>query len=77
MRPEGVRQGLLEQPEMPTEIRLNDGTRILVRTKEHWAISPEFLVAVDDRGHTHLVTYRNIADIVIARRNGHRPRRRA
>lgn len=67
----------MQQPEAAKEVRLNDGTRILLRSREHWAIGPEFLIAVDEKGFTHLVTYRNIADVVITRRNGHRRRRRA
>ena len=62
MRPEAVRKALLESESRPAIIRLNDGTRLPVRSLEHWMIGPEFLyVRVKD--DVHRVAFRNIAAV--------------
>lgn len=43
MRPEGVRKALLESEGRPSVVHLNDGSRLQVKSREHWMIDEEYL----------------------------------
>ena len=62
MSHQAVRQSLLEQPELPKEVRLNDGSRLIVRGREQWLAAGDYLIVLVGRFDTH-VAYRNIAAI--------------
>ena len=62
MTRQGVRKSLLEHSDLPKEIRLNDGSRLIVRNREHWIDVGEFLIVARGRFDTH-VAYHNIAAI--------------
>lgn len=62
MTRQGVRKSLLENPDLPKEIRLNDGSRLVVRGREHWIDVGEFLIVAKGRFDTH-IAYHNIAAI--------------
>ena len=72
-----MRKSLGEEPGLAKEIRLNDGSRIIIRTAEHYAVAPEVLVIVDPHGEVHHVAYRNITAIRFIKRSGGRGRRAA
>ena len=72
MRPEAIRAALLEAEERPATLHLNDGTRLRIRSREHWMVGPEFLYVIVGRV-THHVAFRNIASIAVrARRSSRR-----
>lgn len=63
MRAEAIRKALLESEGRPTLVHLNDGTRLPVKSREHWLISPEFLYILV-KGDVHHVAFHNVATIV-------------
>jgi len=67
MRPEGLRQALLEAEGRPVTVHLNDGTRLRIPSREHWMIGPEFLYVVSGR-NVHHVAFRNIASVAVRSR---------
>lgn len=62
MTPAAVRQSLLDEPDLSKELRLNDGSMILVRSREQWLASPEYLIVLVGRYARH-IAYRNITSI--------------
>lgn len=66
MRPEAVRQALRSAAEegRSATIHLNDGSRLPVKTREHWFITPDYLYILVRRT-THHVAFRNIASVAI------------
>lgn len=73
MRPEGVRKALLESEGRPSIVHLNDGSRLRVRSREHWMIGDEFLFLLI-AGNLHYVAFRNIASIEVRSRKSSRSR---
>jgi hypothetical protein len=67
MRPEGIRKALLEAEGRPVFVHLNDGTKLRVRSREHWMVGPEFLYVHTGRD-VHHVAFRNVASIAIRSR---------
>lgn len=76
MRPEAVRQALRESEGRPTVIHLNDGSRLRIRSREHWFISPEYLYILVGRT-VHHVAFRNIATVAVRQARPSRRRERA
>jgi hypothetical protein len=66
MRPEAVRQALRSAAEegRSTTIHLNDGSRLPVKSREHWFITPDYLYILVGRT-THHVAFRNIATVAV------------
>ncbi|MBI2901157.1 MAG: hypothetical protein HYY17_13315 [Planctomycetes bacterium] len=62
MSPQAVRRSLLEQPELPKEVRLNDGSRVIVRQREQWLAAGDYLIVLLGRFDTR-IAYHNIAAI--------------
>lgn len=75
MRPEAVRENLLDQPNLPKELRLNDGSRFVVRNREQWLASGDYLIVLVGRGSTS-IAYRSITAICKLPQSGRRPRGR-
>lgn len=67
MRPEAVRKALLESEGHPCALHLNDGTRVRVKSREHWLIGEEVLI-VRTGPDVHFVAYRNITSIEVRTR---------
>jgi hypothetical protein len=68
MRPEAIRAILREYPELPKEIVMNDGSRYVVPSVEHWIVGPESLVILTARREFRHLAHRNIASIGHLRR---------
>jgi len=67
MRPEGVRKALLESEGRPHIVHPNDGSRLRVKSREHWMIDDEYLFVLVN-GHLHYVAFRNITSIELRTR---------
>jgi hypothetical protein len=57
-----VQKSLREHPGLAKELRLNDGSRVVVRSREHWLAAPEYLIVLVGRFDQH-ISYRNITAI--------------
>lgn len=75
MTPHAARQDLLEHPGFSKEVRLNDGSRIVVRSREHGLAAGDYRIVLCGRFDTH-VAYRNIAAIRVPPRPGRGTRNR-
>lgn len=66
MRPEAVRPALRSAAGdgRSATIHLNDGSRLPVKTREHWFITPDYLYILVRRT-THHVAFRNIASVAV------------
>ena len=73
MRPEGIRKALLEAEERPSILHLNDGTRLRVKSREHWMVGPEYLYVMVGKD-VHHVAFRNIASVAVPSRKTPRTR---
>ncbi|GEM_PF-6564725 len=62
MTPHAVRQALLEQGELAKELRLNDGSRIVVRNREQWLAAGDYLIVLVGRLDAR-IAYRSITAI--------------
>jgi len=59
-----VQKALLEDPQVPKEVRTNDGARYTVKSKQHWALSgTHILIVPDGPGNFCNISVRNIAAI--------------
>lgn len=76
MRAPAVQRSLLEQEGIAKEIRLNDGSKILVRKREQWLAGSDYLIVLDRDGYDHHITYHNIAAIRFLKPNGRNGRKR-
>lgn len=68
-----VRKILLDSPHLAKELRLNDGTRVLVKNTEQWLAGPEYLIVLVGR-YSRNVAYRTIALIRYLAKPGRRLR---
>jgi hypothetical protein len=64
MRPEGIRKALLEAEGRSSILHLNDGTRLRIKSREHWMVGPEYLYVMIGKD-VHHVAFRNIASIEV------------
>ena len=71
MTPNAVRKSLLEEPHLAKELRLNDGTKILVRNREQWLASAESLIVLVGRWPS-FIAYRNIMMVRLLESSGRR-----
>lgn len=62
----------MEREETPKEIRLNDGSRVIVRGREWWMAAVESLHVMDEGLNSTYISYFNIAAIRHVRPNGSR-----
>ena len=59
-----IRKSLLEEPDVPKEVRTNDGRVFMVRRVEQWALSPTKLVVLaGPEGDLNVLSNLNIASI--------------
>ena len=70
MTPPIVQRLLTETPESPKEVRMSDGTGIVVVSRERWIAGPDVLVILDKAGVLHHLTYWNITSIRHLPKNG-------
>jgi len=68
MRPEAVREVLKDEPDRPKEVVMNDGSRYVIASVEHWLASPDYLIILTNRRVVRHLAYRNIASIGHLRR---------
>jgi hypothetical protein len=68
--PDGVKRALLDLEARTKEIRLNDGTRLVVSSREQWFMAPEFLIVLDRHLGSVLIDYRNVTAIRLLKDNG-------
>ncbi len=73
MRPEGIRKALLESEGRPSIVHLNDGSRLRIKSREHWMLGDEFLYVLTGND-LHYVAFRNIASIEVGHRKISRSR---
>ncbi len=76
MTPAIVQKILTQTPDAPMEIRMNDGSSVVVLKREQWLASPDVLVVLDRQGGLHHITYWNITSIHQLRKNGKRAKKR-
>jgi hypothetical protein len=72
-----VRESLLEDPGSSKVVCLNDGSRVVVRTRERWLAAPDKLVVLDDRGRVRHLAHHDIAEITFVKTNGHRGKKQS
>ena len=73
MRPEAIRKALPESEGRSTIVHLNDGTRLRIKSREHWMIGEEYLYVLTGND-LHYVAFRNIASFEV--RSSKAPRSR-
>lgn len=67
-----VREILLHEQNAAKTLSLNDGRRLVVKSREHWLAAPDKLIVLDPKGHTRHIAYHNIASITFGKANGRR-----